>query len=351
MPFCQGQTWLNNGDIVQRTNPQARLGFMECENLDPLFGYIGCIIGMPIDRMIINITARATAIYLNQLIPPEIKDLVRENKITPQYFIDSITTYCEIVGFGKYDFRDYRYQKDSEDYAVMRISEPFSVLEAAGAFAGALTAMVGGEHEVSYKEVAPGIYEFTTRWTKYPNVLKEKLRLEEYNHSDGDIELERCASCGNPKALSAFEWRTEKGVILNRQTGRRMVLLGPVMLDPIFQALEAELGETIPEVVVEAQRRFMKTGFESIDILQEEEELRTQLALRGLGNLRHFSLDKNGLRMRVDNSCLHLLLAGMMQGSYEMALDVESDMEWVYSDEGELEIWVHPRKISAAVNF
>jgi hypothetical protein len=51
-------SWLDNGDIVQRANPNARTAFIECENLDPLFKNIGDIIGMPIERIIINITAR-----------------------------------------------------------------------------------------------------------------------------------------------------------------------------------------------------------------------------------------------------------------------------------------------------
>ena len=56
--FSAENLWLNNGDIVQRRNQNSRLAFLECENLDPLFLNIGEIIGMPIERMLINITAR-----------------------------------------------------------------------------------------------------------------------------------------------------------------------------------------------------------------------------------------------------------------------------------------------------
>ena len=56
--FASANLWLDNGDIVDVNNPTGRIVFMECENLDPLFANIGEIIGMPIERMLINIMAR-----------------------------------------------------------------------------------------------------------------------------------------------------------------------------------------------------------------------------------------------------------------------------------------------------
>jgi hypothetical protein len=349
-PFNQGQMWLNNGDIVQRANDKARMAFIECENLDPLFKNIGDIIGMPIERFVINITARATKQFMTQLIPKEVKEMIRSKQIDPETYIDTILTYCHIIGFGKYEFVDYRYERDEDDYTFLRIEAPFSVPEAAGAIAGVVSAMVGGEHAVSYQEISPGLYEFTTRWTEYPEVLKEKLQLHEYDHVKGDIELERCGTCGCPKALSGYKWELGKGIIKQADTGRRMAVLGPELLDPIFLALEAELGDAIPEAVVEAQRRFVRTGFYTIDMMEADEDLRTQLALRGLGNLYGFKIDEKGAHLLLRNACMHLIVAGMVQGNFEMALDRESYVEWELSDEGNLEVEVKPRPVMEAVN-
>ena len=41
--FYQAHLWLNNGDIVQSVNQRVRLGFIECEMLDPLFNNVGDI--------------------------------------------------------------------------------------------------------------------------------------------------------------------------------------------------------------------------------------------------------------------------------------------------------------------
>jgi hypothetical protein len=136
---------------------------------------------------------------------------------------------------------------------------------------------------------------------------------------------------------------------VNKHTGRRMAMLGPELLDVVFRALEAELGEAIPAAVVEAQRRFVKTGFYSIDEVSDEGDFRTQLALRGMGNLREINMGKDGLNMRIGNAAGHLLAVGMVQGLFEMAFDMPSNVQWELSDEGDLDVEVRPLSIMEKV--
>ena len=340
--FSAGQAWLNNGDIIQKTGETARMMFTECQNLDPLFANIGIIVGFPIEELIQNITARGAAIYMERLIPEDLKELIRSRQIDLGLLINSVILYSHVLGYGKYEFVGFRYEGDSKDYYKQRVLRPFSVPEAAGNLAGVLAAAVGGEHAVTYEEVSPQLYEFTSSWTEYPETLKKKLVLRGYDHQEGDIEHERCAGCDCPKALTGFRWSIEEGTIENVRTGKRMAMLGAEFLDNVFEALRDELGETIPSVVIEAQRRFTKTGFYSIDQVQNEGEFRTQLALRGLGNLRMIRMGTRGLRMRVDNAAAHLMTVGMAQGLYEIALDVGSHVEWEYSKQGELLVEVTP---------
>jgi hypothetical protein len=342
-PFSQGQVWLNNGDIVQKLNPQARIGFTECDNLDPLFRNIGDIIGFSIEQIIVSINARATEVYMRKLITQEMRDMVADRQIDPPTLAEPILAYCHIVGFGKYKFMDYRYEGSKEDYTRYLITKPFSAPLVAGAMAGTMAALLGGEHDATYGEISPGIYEFITSWTKHSKALKEKFPIVLYDRHDGDIELERCATCGSPKAFRDYNWRLDEGLIVNERTGRRMAILGPESLDNLFEALEEELGETIPEVVVEAQRRFTRTGFYALDDYATMEEFRIGLALRGLGNLKELDVRRKGLYMRVENAVLYLMLTGMIQGVFEVAMDVESNVEWAISGDGDLEVEVKPK--------
>ena len=132
-PFNQGQVWLNNGDIVQSANPEARLGFIECENIDPLFAKIEDIIGVSIESPVINITARGTERYINNFIPSVIREMIQTKQIGLDDFIVTILSYCHIIGYGRYEFVEHRYERDDDDYSILRIEAPFSVPEAASA--------------------------------------------------------------------------------------------------------------------------------------------------------------------------------------------------------------------------
>jgi len=342
-PISQSQEWLNNGDIVQRLNPEARLGFIECENLDPLFRTMGEIIGISIEPMIVNITARGLELYMRSLVPQEARDMIVAKQLDPGSFSDSILTLCHVSGFGKYETIGYRYERDEDDYGKYHITKPFSVPLAAGAMAGASSSLVGGQHEITYRELSPGLYEFKTTWTEYPEELMERFETVPYNHRDGDVELERCSACGLPRAFTNYRWELEEGLIVNEHTGRRMVLLSPGIQDVLFDELEKELGDTIPKVVVEAQRRFTKTGFYSIEQVSDEGDFRTQLALRGLGNLQEIKMGSAGVFMRIDNAAGYLMTVGMVQGLFEMAFDVESNVEWALSDAGNLDVEITPK--------
>jgi hypothetical protein len=347
--FYQGHEWLSNGDVVQRVNHHARMGIIECEALDPLFTNVGEIIGSSIYPLIINIVARGSKMYLDKLLPEGVKESVQSKELDPRLIAEPIFTLCHVLGYGQYEFLDYRYENQADDFARARIYRPFSVPEVFGAFAGALSAVVGGEHSVSYEEISPGMYEITTNWTRYEDVLKKKMRIYEYNQRPGDIYFDRCRTCGCPKAFSNYFWNLERGIVVNGKNGRRMAVTGFELLDSVFLALEDELGDTIPRVVVEAQRRFVKTGFYSIEDVHDEGELRRELALRGLGNLRELTINPRGLFLRIDNVSGHLLTIGIVQGIFEIAHDVNSFADWELFEGGNLVVEITPHRTKGAI--
>lgn len=94
-----------------------------------------------------------------------------------------------------------------------------------------------------------------------------------------------------------------------------MAMIGQAMIEPIFTELESELGEDIPRLIVEAQRRFVRSGPFSLSEITTEADLRRHLAVRGLGELRELELSRKGLRVSLANAAIHLWVVGMVQGS------------------------------------
>jgi len=103
-----------------------------------------------------------------------------------------------------------------------------------------------------------------------------------------------------------------------------------------------KLGVILPVVVIETQRRFTRSGFYNIEEITDGERWRNQLILRGMGNLKEYEISPKGLRFRLDNACMHLLVLGMVQGLYERAFEKESSVQWELSEEGVLQAEISP---------
>ena len=346
--------WLNNGEFVQSRRQGARLAFLECENLDPLYRIIGEIIGVPIERMVIDITSRGLESYLASFIPRETIDLLRSMKPGDEALGQQCRQMLEglnaasimigkINGTGRYEVKEFHYENSEKDFSRTWVYEPYSIPFVVGSLIGHNAAMLGGAREVEYHEVAFNVWEIISHPIPKPDEeLKRRLPLTTFIHRDGDIELERCASCGGPAVLANYKWHLDRGVVISGFTQRRMAILGPTMLDTVFEELEYELGDVIPQTVVEAQRRFVKTGFYSIEEVQDEGNIREQFALRGLGNLKKIKMGARGVEARIDSAILRPIIIGLIQGLFEMAFDVDSRAEWEYSPEGDLTIDITP---------
>jgi hypothetical protein len=336
--------WFNNGDIVHSRDRSSRLVFIETENLDPLFRGIEQIIGVPIEHMIITTARRANRVYTSTFVPETIREKIQKKEIDYESFITIFSDVGKIYGFGSYDLVGLRYEQDEDDYNTLRITEPYSLPMTIAAHVGAIEMLTGVESGYKYEEVSPGVHEITVFPSPHREELKERLWFQPYQHHDGDLELERCATCGGPSALSGFQWHQDRGIIVNKNNGRRMVIQGNALLDPVFKELEEELGDAIPRAVVEAQRQFAKGGFYTLDDITEEGNFRTQLALRGIGNLKELTMKRKGMHMRLENVALPYIIIGLAQGFFEIGFGQDSsDVDWELFEDGALEMTVKPR--------
>jgi hypothetical protein len=339
--------WLNSGVIVLNRDETQRQILVESENLDPLFFGIGEIIGMPIDRQVIDVCRRSTRNLVGELVPQQVKDLINKREIDLEPIIMGLTdvmiTASQIVGFGKFEHVAHRYERDGQDYFINRCFHPYSLPLSRGNLAGTIEGIYKTQTGVEIEEIGPDVYEMTALASGHALELEERLKLRPYIQRGGDIELERCSACGSPAALSSFHWDLEGGIITNESTGRRMTMMAPAVLEAVFEELEVELGDIIPQAVVEAQRRFILGGAYSIDEISDEGDFRTQLAVRGYGDLREIYLGSDGLDLRIDNAAAPLMIVGLAQGLFETALAMDSDAEWKISPEGDLEVGITPR--------
>jgi len=333
--------WLSDGTIVQTKNPEHRMIFIENENIAGIFRNVEEIIGMPIERIIVEAKRRATFDFVDHILPGVVKAVVKRVGVKP--VVRNITALGKVMGYGNIELAKLRRVRDEGDYVTIHTKGIYSVPLFCGDLAGSFNAIDRREVAVNYRDLGPDEHEITGHISVHPLELADRLRPIPYTHKEGDIELERCGACGGPRALAEYRWDFASGMILHRESGRRMVILGPSTIDTIVDELQKELGDTIPEVVIEAQRRFVRSEFYSIREARTFDDFRRALALRGLGNLREMDWGERSLRFRMENPCLYLPMVGLILGVYELASGADAHAEWEIREDGDLVVEVTPK--------
>lgn len=359
-------TWLDDGVVALTYNPSNRCRFLETANLNYLFHDIQQTVGKPIEHLIIDTKRAASFHNITRLLPEGLKEKLKSGQVKLDELISFLAFRTVLAGVGILRLIDVRLEWNEKDYLVAHLSNPSCLPLICGEIAGGVEAIAEtGEFIVAYHEISPHVYEIKISMSKDPEIslwgegtvyhfdhsseTVEGLEGEDYHHREGGIQLTRCETCDAPSGLSAYRWDLDRGIIVNKTTDQRMSL-GEKVLHEAFERLKEELGETVLGAVVEAQRGFTRTGALNIGDFTDENNLRTQLALRGLGNLEEMNIGVKGLYLRLYNSNLHLIAAGMLQGLFEMAYDKDSDVEWNLSEEGKLEVEVTPKTTKVMVN-
>jgi uncharacterized protein (DUF736 family) len=326
--------WLPNGTILEDNHPDHRVVFIERDSLMDTFTGIESTLGISIEHIITESQRRSTYDSVDRALPAPLKLALRRmgTRLMSRYLVHVGT----LNGKGDIELISYRRRRGQDDYVKIRIREPFSLPHFSGNFSGAMEAGDGREISITHEEIAPDEYELTAHISRNPVALKERLQRKDPHYKPGDIELPRCGTCGGPTIISEYAWRLDRGVIENKKSGRRMIIISTATQDAIMDELIKEIGDPIIQAVVEVQRNLVASGFFSGEEIRGVEDFRTQFAYRGLGNLAEIDFGQDHLRIRVENPCFHAMVAGLTQGLYEGASGTKSHMEWEASEDGDL---------------
>ena len=352
--------WESNGMISLKSSPRNRVVFYESENIDLLFKGIEELIGLPIEHIVIEGRYRETRRYLERAFPAHVREAIAriatiedddspaitaEEKVallaTIKPIIFSIIELSRVYGYGDEKPSDLWETGGEYPWRELTVQDPYSLLFIAGDSLGSDEACESRSMKVEYKDIGDNTYEIKMSPGEHPVALKERLRGKRYDFKPGDIHWDRCPVCRIPLEVAQHRWDAQKGTIIDASTGRRMAFFGPMTADSIFQDLESELGEAIPETVIEAQRLYIKNAWAGERWNRDRESFRHLIALPGLGNMVGFEGDRTHLSLTIENPSLHLPLVGTVQALVEMAYRIDtSTIEWELAADGDLSVTV-----------
>jgi len=354
-------TWEANGTISLASSPRNRMVFFDSENIDQLFKGIEVLIGMPIEHIVIESRSRETKRYIERVFPPEMREAVArlggaeagqgpgvttEEKeallATIRAITLSIIDISTAYGYGNQKPSDLWESGGDYPWRTQTIRNPYSLLFIAADNLGSVEACEGLNMRVKYEEIGENNYGIGVFPGEHPIALNERLKTKRFDSKPGEIVYERCPACGIPLEVARRRWNLNEGTITDLSTGMRMAIFGPFSVDSILDDLESELGESIPETVIEAQRRYIRSAWAGDLWNNDGATFQHMLALRGLGNLQKFEGDRTHLALTIQNSCFHLPVVGTAQALVELVYKADrSNCEWELSEDGDLTVTVN----------
>jgi hypothetical protein len=351
--------WENNG-IISIAGTKARMVFYESDNIDNVFKGVEELIGAPIEHIVMERKRRDTRKFMERVLPEPIErlgaifngtKLDRVSSVDPvmksrvleigEAFTTAATSIGMVYGYGDIRFSKLWQLWDTFPWRTQIIRKPYSVIFFSADMLAAVEAFERRDMAVEYEEVADDVYLFSAIPGEHPIELANRLKRKTFEIKAGDITHERCPECNVPLMVARCKWDLELGTIVDPDTRRRMAFFDPAAIDTVFDDLEAELGEAVPEAIIEAQRRYGKHLMSQGNYRRSGYDFKTTVSTRGLGNITAFKADNKRLSLTMENPSMHLGMVGMIIALYELAWGAEtSTHEWRRTDDGDLVVTV-----------
>ena len=264
--------------------------FYYTETIDELFHGIQELIEIPINNIIIESRRREVRRYIEGMFPREITELLKIGITNIPDFLERGKRYnLQVDMIAKlYGYGDFHPSEDWENnhpypWRSQIYRNPYSLLFGMADTLGTVEAIEGTDLWVENEKLSDNSYRITALEGEHPLELQKRLRRRRYNFKPGDLSFQRCSSCDTPMEISRCHWDLNEGIISDPSNGRRMALFGSAAMDAIFDDLEAELGKTIPDLSIEAQRRLVKSLPARRELAEERLDLQVDGRHAGVG--------------------------------------------------------------------
>jgi hypothetical protein len=160
------------------------------------------------------------------------------------------------------------------------------------------------------------------------------------------LDVPRCPRCNLPRPLSNYVWDERMGIVLNKLSGRRMILWPDYALQELLKTFEETLGERARQIIFDITKQFWTDLILSKGVgLSQEEQLAfleasprkryeiilNQIAYQGLGRAVKVDVEESPYRVRIEliNPTTPIVISGILAGIFEALeeRDVEVEME------------------------
>jgi len=158
------------------------------------------------------------------------------------------------------------------------------------------------------------------------------------------LDVPRCPRCKLPRPLSNYWWDERMGIVLNKLSGRRMILWPDYALQELLKTFEETLGEKARQIIFDITKQFWTDLILSKGVgLSQEEQLAfleasprkryeiilNQIAYQGLGRAIKVDIEESPYRVKIEliNPTTPMVISGILAGIFEALEEKEVGVE------------------------
>ncbi len=329
--------WNADGTITQHNDPVHRLMFFESDNLDRLWSRLAKILGVTTDHVwevVIESKSRATRAFLHRTLPWGVNFLA--HFIGYRSMIRTIESQGLVMGYGKITVGGQYPRRGRPERVTCYIEDPYSLPFFCGDFKGAAEVLERRWATITWQALDSRRHQVDVtvsrdRLEEESFVLKEKAAGKA-----GDMAFKSCSTCGTPLEMREFSWDTERGIITDNRSGRRLAFFGTSGMLAVIDELTHELGERVSDAIIEVERENGLTALSVEESKSGFEGLRFLAAIRGLGLITSLELGEDRLLMRMSNPSIPEYIVGLALAIFELATGRRGRQSWSIEPDGDI---------------
>ena len=332
--FARYFDWRSDGTIISTdsTRTRSQITFLEAGVLEDLLADLSATIGFDIDRLVIQAQKNiGKAIYAS--LPIRHMKRVPATRFTRPQWLAALLVRAiaaDIAGLGDGRVSLDRYV--AGETLVIRFRNPVVAPLLVGSLAGIYESIEDmPASDVSYRDDSGDLVVSLTHG-EAAEVAEERFALEEIREGEGPLRWQRCLDCGVPvEAARTWKWDIDEGIIHNRRTGARDVVVAVQSVNAILRELESELGEEVPKLVYDHQKAVTLKKRKDKPVEEAAaymEERLMEMALRGMGYPTDFEFTGSAVSVEIGNAYNQVLYAAKLAADLESVTGATSDIEW-----------------------
>lgn len=354
--FCEmefitkrGYVWYPNGTWGKKGG--LFLVFIGKEELLNIFKEIERQLGRPIDKLI-TLAKRIVTINVvdEEFLGRFMRFLVRLRLVNGNMLKNTLNKkLTSSIGWGVCDEAKLNYK---EKKASFKFRNYPSIALIEGAIGGIVQYMFRLESVKITSQKKDGILETKIepkdKESELAKYIQNPAPASKLEFLPGNINYNLCPNCKVPKEFSdRYKWDMSGGKIIHKNTKKDYLLFTRYAIEAIFNLLIKELGDDIKDIILNAEKKYIKENliFSSNNNTEDYRETLNvkEFGLKGWGNFVAVKKENNNLVVHVDNPFNEIIIGGLILGCYEAIENKEGNIKWKKEKENSVIFKVLPK--------